>query len=108
MARKRVITLKGEKVLYVLIGLLVIFNVLGQSFSMALLSKTNIEVESMRTKIETQQNLNASLEMKINELASLDNIQSVAYSYGLKYNNDNIRVIEEWGAIKWTKQEPLD
>ena len=33
--------------------------------------------------------------MKINELASLDNIQSVAYAYGLEYNNDNIRVIEE-------------
>lgn len=95
MARKRVITLKGEKVLYVLIGLLIVLNVLGQSFSMALLSKTNIEVESMRTKIEKQENLNASLEMKINELASLDNIQSVAYTYGLEYNNDNIRVIEE-------------
>ena len=53
----------------------------------------------MRTKIEKQENLNASLEMKINELASLDNIQSVAYAYGLEYNNDNIRVIEEWGAI---------
>lgn len=39
MARKRVITLKGEKVLYVLIGLLIVLNVLGQSFSMALLSK---------------------------------------------------------------------
>lgn len=99
MARKRVITLKGEKVLYVLIGLLIVLNVLGQSFSMALLSKTNIEVESMRTKIEKQENLNASLEMKINELASLDNIQSVTYAYGLEYNNDNIRVIEEWGAI---------
>lgn len=99
MARKRVITLKGEKVLYVLIGLLIVLNVLGQSFSMALLSKTNIEVESMRTKIEKQENLNASLEMKINELVSLDNIQSVAYAYGLEYNNDNIRVIEEWGAI---------
>ena len=95
MARKRVITLKGEKVLYVLIGLLIVLNVLGQSFSMALLSKTNIEVESMRTKIEKQENLNASLEMKINELASLDNIQSVTYAYGLEYNNDNIRVIEE-------------
>ncbi len=95
MARKRVITLKGEKVLYVLIGLLIVLNVLGQSFSMALLSKTNIEVESMRTKIEKQENLNASLEMKINELVSLDNIQSVAYAYGLEYNNDNIRVIEE-------------
>ena len=57
MARKRVITLKGEKVLYVLIGLLIVLNVLGQSFSMALLSKTNIEVESMRTKIEKQENL---------------------------------------------------
>ena len=33
--------------------------------------------------------------MKINELASLDNIETVATNYGLEYNNNNIRVIEE-------------
>lgn len=93
--KKQVIFVKGEKVLYFLIGFLVVANVLGQAFSMALLSKTNIEVESIKLKINNQISMNESLEMKINELASLDNIRNVAYSYGLEYNNDNIRIIEE-------------
>lgn len=87
--------LKGEKLLFILIGLLVVANIFGQSFSMALLSKTNIEVESMKSKIKKQQAMNESLEMKINELASLDNIDTVASLYGLGYNNDNIRVVEK-------------
>lgn len=96
MAKKRKASfLKGEKVLYVLIALLVIGNIFGTSFSMALLSKTNIEVESMKKKISKQENINQSLEMKINELASLDNVQGVATTYGLEYNNSNIRVVGE-------------
>lgn len=96
MAKKRKKKiLKGEKLLYVLIGLLIIGNIFGTSFSMALLSKTNIEVESMKKKISKQENINQSLEMKINELASLDNVQGVATTYGLEYNNSNIRVVGE-------------
>ncbi len=94
MAKKKKTTfLKGEKILYFLIGLLIIGNILGQSFSMALLSKTNIEVESMKKKISKQENLNQSLEMKINELASLENVEAVATTLGLEYNNNNIIVV---------------
>lgn len=95
MAKRKRKLLRGEKMLYVLITLLVFGNVFGTSFSMALLSKTNIEVESIRKKITTQENINQSLEMKINELASLDNVQSIASTYGLEYNNSNIRIVEE-------------
>lgn len=93
--KRRVTILKGEKFLCFLIAFLLVANIFGQSFSMALLSKTNIEVETMRSKIKKQQAMNESLEMKINELASLDNIDTVATLYGLGYNNDNIRVIGE-------------
>jgi len=93
--KKRISILKGEIFLYVVISFLAVANILGQAFSMAMLSKTNIEVESIKNKIEKQSNINSSLEMKINELASLDNIRDIAYTYGLEYNNDNIRVIEE-------------
>ncbi len=92
MKRKYV---KGEKLLITLVTLLVLGNIFGPSFSMALLSKTNIEVESIKKKITKQESLNESLEMKINELASLDNIETVATNYGLEYNNSNIRVIGE-------------
>ena len=93
--KKKVKLLKGEKTLVVLTVLLILGNIFGTSFSMALLSKTNIEVESMRRKIDKQALLNQSLEMKINELASLDNVETVATTYGLEYNNSNIRTINE-------------
>lgn len=95
MAKKKKRLLKGEKILYFLIGLLIIGNVFGQSFSMALLSKTNIEVESIKKKITKQESLNQSLAMKINELASLENVEAVALNHGLGYNNNNIRVVED-------------
>ena len=87
--------LRGEKLLYLLIGFLVFGNIFGTSFSSALLSKTNIEVESIRKKIDKQENLNQSLEMKISELASFDNVEAVATTYGLEYNNSNVRTINE-------------
>lgn len=93
--KKKVKLLKGEKTLVLLSVLLILANIFGTSFSMALLSKTNIEVESMRRKIDKQAMLNQSLEMKINELASLDNVETVATTYGLEYNNSNIRTINE-------------
>lgn len=93
--RKKKQTFRGEKVLLLLIGLLFIANVFGSSFSMALISKTNFEVESMRKKVSKQENINESLQMKINELASFDNVETVASTYGLGYNNSNIRTITE-------------
>lgn len=96
MARKKnKKLLKGERVLRTCILLLIIGNIFGTSFSMALLSKTNIEVESIRKKISKQESLNQSLEMKISELASFDNVVGIASLYGLEYNNSNVRTINE-------------
>ena len=64
-------------------------------FSKATLSKSNIEVEKIRSKVEKQQNANQSLSMQVDELASLSNIQDIAKGYGLSYNNDNIIVIND-------------
>lgn len=93
--KKKTKILKGEKLLYVLIGFLITANIVGQSFSMAMLSKTNFEVENIRSKIKNQTLLNESLNMKINELASLDNIDTIASLYGLGYNNSNIKVVSQ-------------
>ena len=49
----------------------------------------------MKSKISTQEKMNASIQMKINELASLDNALEVADAYGLEYNNSNIRVVSK-------------
>ena len=48
----------------------------------------------MKRTITAQEKKNESLEMKINELASLDKIIEVAQEQGLSYNNDNIKTVE--------------
>lgn len=90
---KKIKILRGEKLLYFLLVLLVAAVPLTNVFIKALLSESNIQVEQLKNKITKQSNLNESLSMQINELASLDKIQEVAKDMGLVYNNDNIRVI---------------
>ena len=53
------------------------------------------ELQRLKTKINKQEELNASIQMKINELASLDNALEVADTFGLEYNNSNVRTINE-------------
>ena len=51
--------------------------------SKSILSRSNIELERVKKKIEKQENINESLEMQVNELASLSSIQDIAEYYGL-------------------------
>ena len=62
-------------------------------FAKISLSSINVEVERLEKKVSKQTKTNQSLNMKINELASLENIQSVANSEGLAYNNGNIVIV---------------
>ena len=64
-------------------------------FFKAQLSSVNIEVEKLKTKISKQEKINESLTMKVNELISLENMQSVAMEEGLEYNNNNVVVIQK-------------
>ena len=62
-------------------------------FAKVSLSSINIEVERLNKEVTKQEKTNQSLSMKINELASLENIQAVANNEGLAYNNNNIVII---------------
>lgn len=92
---KRLKLLKGEKLMYIVILLLlfVIMPVMNV-YTSSIITKTNIEVEELRSSIERQKEENESLSMQIDELASLENIQEVAKEYGLSYNNTNILKIK--------------
>ena len=92
--KKKVRRLKGEKFLIVAIFMLMVATPLLNVFTQAKLSESNIEVEKLKQNIEYQSGINESLNMKINELASLDKIREVASEEGLTYNNNNIKVIE--------------
>lgn len=92
---KRVKILKGEKIIYTLILFAVISFPIATVFTKAKLSETNIALEQIKNKVSTQEGINESLSVQVDELASLDKIESVATEKGLSYNNNNIKNINE-------------
>ena len=92
--KKKVKMRRIDRFMVFLIGLLVVSSPVLVVYSKSMLSKSNIEVESIKNKIEKQETINESISMKINELASLSNIQDIAKEYGLSYQNENIVVVK--------------
>ena len=86
---------KFEKLLYSFAVFLLIIAPVSIVFSKATLAEINFEVEKQKREIENQKRTNESLEMTIDELASLTKIQEVAEEQGLSYNNDNIKSVIE-------------
>ena len=90
---KRIKLLKGEKFMYGILIFLVLAIPMFSVYTSSLLSETNNEVEKLKARIESQELVNQSLSMQVDELASLENIQKIAEEYGLTYINDNIKII---------------
>lgn len=91
--KKRLKMSKFERLLYIFTFVMVLATPFALVFSQATLSEINFEVEKVKKQITTQEKKNTSLTMKINELASLEKIQTVAKEQGLSYNNHNIKTI---------------
>ncbi len=70
--------------------LLIVGIVCGQTS----LAQVNLEVQKLTKEVEKERNVNESLEMKIDEMTSLDRIKQVSQEYGLAYNSDNIKTIK--------------
>ena len=83
-----------DRLMLMVIALLIVFTPVLVVYSKSTLSESNIELERIKRKVEKQESINESVAMKINELASLSNIQDVAKEHGLDYNNDNIIVVK--------------
>lgn len=92
--KKRVKLTKFEKFIYAFSVLLMIVSPMVIVFTKSALSEINYKVEKMKKSISVQEKNNEGLEMKINELASLDNIRDAIKKEGLTYNNENIKNIE--------------
>ena len=84
---------RRERILLAIFLLLLIATRIVTIYFKSSLSEVNIRVEKMKKSIAIQEKKNESLEMKINELASLDNVQDIIKQEGLTYNNDNIKNI---------------
>ena len=83
-----------EKILYFITVVLIITAPLIIVFCKSTISKMNYDVEKIKKQIISEEKENESLEMKINELASLENIQKIIKEKGLEYNNDNIKNVD--------------
>ena len=92
---KKLKLLRGEKAMYVLLLFLLLAIPMFNVYTSSLLSETNNEVEKLNKNIEKQELVNQGLSMQIDELASLENIQSIAEENGLSYNNSNIKSVGE-------------
>lgn len=92
--KKKKLFTKLERFLYKSSFVIMFFLILGIVFTSASVSKLNIELQEMSMEVEAQKDTNQSLAMKINEMASLENIQIISENLGLSYNNDNIKTIE--------------
>ena len=86
---------KYEKVLLVITGILCVAFPFANIYAKSTLSETNYEFESKKSEITEQNKNNESLEMKINELASLENLEAVAKKMGLSYTSKSIKTIED-------------
>ena len=95
MKKRKYLKLRGEDTMVTIIVISMIGLLLTSFIGQAVLQSSNSELQRLKSKIETQEELNAGIQMKINELASLDNALEVADNFGLEYNNNNIRVITE-------------
>lgn len=93
--KKRYVRVKGEGFLklgiVVFLGLFLLCNFVLS----AKVQSSNSELQRLKTKIDNQEKMNLSIQMKINELSSLDNALEVADTFGLEYNNSNIRVVSK-------------
>ena len=78
------------KTCIVIIVLLIVLIVCGQTS----LAQINLEVQKLNEEVNNERNVNESLEMKIDEMTSLDRIKEISERYGLSYNSDNIKTIK--------------
>ena len=83
-----------ERVMYKLCVGVIILLIVGIVCGQTSLAQVNLEVQKLTKEVEKERNVNESLEMKIDEMTSLDRIKQVSQEYGLAYNSDNIKTIK--------------
>lgn len=95
MKQRKYVRFKGEKTMKKIIFVLIFGILLCNFVGNAKIQSKNSELQRLKSKIESQEKLNLSMQMKINELASLDNTIQVADTFGLEYNNSNIKIVSK-------------
>ena len=85
---------KFEKMLFMITAIIGLSYPFMSVFAKSTLSEMNYKLENSRVEIAEQNKNNESLRMKINELASLDNLEIVAKKMGLSYTSNSIKTVD--------------
>ena len=92
--KKQKLLSKFERIMYSLCILIIISLIVGIVCCETNIAKTNLEIQKLEKDVEKQKKRNESLNMKIDEMTSLDNIKEISEQYGLSYHSENIKTIE--------------
>lgn len=93
--KKRQFFCKFERFMYKLCIVVISALILGIVCSETTLAQVNVEVQKKEKEVEQQRKRIESLEMKIDEMTSLERIKEVSEKYGLDYHSENIKTIEK-------------
>ena len=85
---------KNRRLMYKFCIFIIIALIVGIVCSETSLAQTNVEIQKLQNDVEKQKKRNESLNMKIDEMTSLDNIKEISNQYGLSYHSENIKTIE--------------
>ena len=75
---------RGEGLFLTLSIVFVVSALMISFFANTTYQSDNAELQRLKSKIESQEKINMGMQMKINELASLDNALEVADTFGLE------------------------
>ena len=83
-----------ERFMYKICSIIVIALIVGVVCSETSLAQVNVEVQRAEKQVAVQLKQIESLEMKIDEMTSLDRIKEISAEYGLSYISENIKTVE--------------
>ena len=83
-----------ERFIYKVCIVIIITLIIGLVCSETTLARVNVDVQNKEKEVEIEKKKIASLEMKMDELTSLDRIKEISLEYGLSYHSENIKTIE--------------
>lgn len=80
--------------MYKLCIVIIVLLIVGVVCSETTLAQINLEIQKLDNEVDEQYNKIESLQMKIDEMTSLDNIKEISEQYGLFYRSENIKIID--------------
>ena len=92
--KKKRLFSRFERFIYKICIVIIIGLIIGIVCSETSLARVNVDVQRQEKEVDIEKKKIASLEMKMDEITSLDRIKEISLEYGLSYHSENIKTIE--------------